>query len=277
MLLSADFYFKGIILFKISVIIPTYKPDNYIFRCLQSIDCQTLSKEEFKVYIALNGPKDSYEEVIDTALENTSFNYELFYLEEAGVSNARNYLIENSNEPFVTFIDDDDCISPIYLESLLRASSVDTIGISNVYDFEHDISERKPDFIGQCFLKLATVERSKFKSRKYFSSPWAKLIHRNIIGSTRFNTKLTMSEDALFMAELSNKVSAVRKASSEAIYYVYERPNSASRKKIKRLDEIERILYLTLQYTKLFFNPRYDRLFIATRIAATLKFVKRIF
>lgn len=261
----------------VAVLIPTYKPSWYLRRCLKSIDNQTLPKDKFKVYIALNGPKDNFEEVIHSALKNTNFNYEFFYLEQAGVSNARNFLIDNSTEPYITFIDDDDCISPIYLESLLSVSSPNTIGISNVYNFENDINERKPSFLGQSFLKLRDVEESKFKSRKYYSSPCAKLIHRNIIGATRFNTKLAVGEDALFMAELSYKVKAVKKALPEAIYYVYERPNSASRTKVKPLDELQRITYLTMQYTKLFFHPRYNKLFILTRIAATLKFLNRIF
>lgn len=261
----------------IAILIPTYKPGNYIQRCLQSIDRQTLSKDSFKVYIALNGTKDNYEEYVKSLLLYFSFKYEFFYLDEAGVSNARNYLIENSIEAYITFVDDDDCISSVYLESLLSASSINTVGISNVYNFEKDTSERKPSYIGESFLKLPAVEKSKFKSRKYFSSPCAKLMHRDIIGSTRFNTKLAIGEDALFMAELSYKVHAVRKSSSEAIYYVYERANSASRKKVKSLSELKRIFYLTFQYFKIFLQPRYDQVFILTRIAATLKFIKRVF
>lgn len=261
----------------IAVLIPTHKPGNYILSCLQSLDYQTLPKEKFKVYIALNGPKGNFEEFVFSALKSMSFDYEFFYISEAGVSNARNYLIDKSVEPYVTFIDDDDCISSIYLESLLSVSSIDTVGISNVYNFEKDMSERKSSYIGESFLKLSAVEKSKFKSRKYFSSPCAKLIHRDIIGSTRFNTKLAIGEDALFMAELSYKVHAVRKSLSEAIYYVYERPNSASRKKVKPLSELKRIFYLTFQYFKIFLQPRYDQVFILTRIAATLKFIKRVF
>lgn len=260
----------------IAVLIPTYKPGWYLQRCLQSIEEQTLPKDKFKVYIALNGPKENFEEVIHSALDNTNFDYEFFYLEQAGVSNARNFLIDSSTEPYITFIDDDDCISPIYLESLLSVSSPNTIGISNVYNFENDINERKPSYLGQSFLKLRDVEESKFKSRKYYSNPGAKLIHRNIIGATRFNTKLAVGEDALFMAELSYKAKAVKKALPEAIYYVYERPNSASRKKVKPLDELQRIIYLLKQYGKMLLNFRYDSLFITTRIMATILHLKRL-
>lgn len=260
----------------IAVLIPTYKPGSYIHSCLQSLEKQTLTKESYKVYIALNGPKENFEEIVQSALEDTNFDYEFFYLEKAGVSNARNHLIDNSTEPFVTFVDDDDCISPTYLESLLSVSSIDTIGISNVYNFEQDIGERKPNYIGQAFLKLPDVEKSKLKSRQYYSSPCAKLIHRNIIGTTRFNTKLAIGEDALFMAELSCRVEAVRKTTETACYYVFEREGSATRQEIDKLKELQRIIYLLKQYGKMLLNFRYDSLFITTRIMATILHLKRL-
>lgn len=261
----------------IAILIPSYKPSTYIDSCFNSINEQSLSKDKYKVYIALNGPEDNFKEVVFKALKRVSFEYDFFYLEEAGVSKARNYLIEHSSEPFITFIDDDDCISPNYLESLLSVSSEHVMGISNIYNFEKDIDERKANYIGESFLKLNEVEISKFKSRKYFSSPCAKLIHRSAIATTRFNTKLAIGEDALFMAQLSNNIKFVKKTSNTAIYFVFERAGSASRKKVNRASEFKRICYLLFKYTQLFFNPKYNSLFILTRIAATLKFLRRLF
>lgn len=254
----------------IAVLIPTYKPGRYIHRCLESLDNQTLAKDKFKVYIALNGPKEGFKSFIQSIIENMSFDYEFFYIEKAGVSNARNYLIENSTEQYITFIDDDDSVSPTYLESLLYAANTDIIGISIVYNFEHDIEERKPSYIGQSFIKLPAIEKSKFKSRKYYSSPCAKLIHRNIIGKTRFNSNLSIGEDSLFMAELSNKVASVRKASIHACYYVYERQGSTTRRPLNKSDELKRILYLLKKFSRLLFLPGYSTPFILSRIVATL-------
>lgn len=260
---------------KISILIPTYKPDWYIKRCLESIEEQSLSKDDFKVFIALNGPKENYKSYVQHVLKSCSFNYSFYYLEKAGVSSARNYLIRNSTGPFIVFVDDDDVLSSSYLEELLEASSENTLGVSNVYTFEKSISERKLNYISKSFLSLAAVEKSKFKSRKYFSSPCAKMIHRNIIGLTRFNTKLAIGEDALFMAELSKKVEAVRKTSSEAIYYVYQREGSASRSKVNKLQEIKRIFYLISAYFLMLFKG-YNTMFTLTRIAATAKQLTRL-
>ena len=262
---------------KISVLIPTYKPGDYIIRCLQSIEEQTLQKKLFKVYIALNGSDKSFEVYLRNILQKFHFTYVLFFLEQAGVSNARNFLIENSKEDFITFVDDDDQLSPNYLEELLNASSETVLGISNVYNFENSIDEYKENYIGKCFSKLQPITKSKYKSRKYFSSPVAKLIHRNIISDTRFDTKLSIGEDSLFMAKLSPRVEAVKKTKESACYYVFERANSVTRKKVVVKAELKRFVYLLIEYGKLFFNKSYDKIFILTRIFATFLQLKRIF
>jgi glycosyltransferase involved in cell wall biosynthesis len=262
---------------KISVLIPTYKPGDYIIRCLQSIEEQTLQKKLFKVYIALNGSDKSFEVYLRNILQKFHFTYVLFFLEQAGVSNARNFLIENSKEDFITFVDDDDQLSPNYLEELLNASSETVLGISNVYNFENSIDEYKENYIGKCFSKLQPITKSKYKSRKYFSSPWAKMIHRKIIDDVRFDVKLAIGEDSLFMAQLSHRVKAVQKTAVTACYYVYEREGSATRQKIDKKKELKRIIYLLKEYSQMFFTFQYGSLFTLSRIIATLMHVRSLF
>lgn len=261
----------------IAILIPSYKPSEYIEKCLDSIESQTLSKQYFTVYIALNGSKEHYEEYLLGILSRYTFQYKYYYLSKSGVSNARNFLIENSIEPYITFMDDDDCISEIYLESLLSVVNENDIAISNVYEFEYIVNEYKSNYIGKSFLKLQDVETSKFRSRKYFSSPWAKLIHRNIISTVRFDTRLSLGEDSLFMARISRNVCAIRKADFNACYFVYERAGSASRKNINRKLEVERILYLLSVYSRMLFSPRYNKAFILSRIIATIVHGKKLF
>ena len=83
---------------------------------------QTLEKEKFEVIIVLNGPKEPFHSEI-TGLISSYPTIRLLYEEKSGVSNARNKGIEDSKGNFICFIDDDDMISPTYLESLLEISS----------------------------------------------------------------------------------------------------------------------------------------------------------
>ena len=262
---------------KIAILIPTYKPGDYIINCFDSIENQTIDKSKFTVYLALNGSDKSYELFLQELLKRYTFDCNQYFMEQAGVSNARNFLIENSKEDFITFVDDDDQLSPNYLEELLNASSETILGISNVANFENNIDEYKENYIGKCFSKLQPLTKSKYKSRKYFSSPVAKLIHRKIISDTRFDTKLSIGEDSLFMAKLSPRVEAVKKTKESACYYVFERANSVTRKKVVVKAELKRFVYLLIEYGKLFFNKSYDKIFILTRIFATFLQLKRIF
>lgn len=262
---------------KISVLLPTYKPSDYIVRCLQSIDVQTLDKSMFKIYIVLNGSDRTFETYLQKILQEFTFQYELFFLEEAGVSNARNYLIDNSSEEFLVFVDDDDVFSENYLEELLRVSSATTLGIANVFNFSENIAELTENYIGRSFKSLDSITTSKFKSRKYFSSPCAKMIHRSIVADTRFDTNLSIGEDSLFMAQLSHRVKAVQKTTHTACYYVREREGSASRQQINKQKELKRIIYLLKEYSKMLFSFRYNNLFLMTRIAATIRHGQKLF
>lgn len=261
----------------ISIILPTYKPGCYITHCLRSIELQTIDKSLFKVYIALNGSDISFKRFLEEEIKKYTFQCELYFLEQPGVSNARNFLIEQSTEDFIVFVDDDDIISENYLEELLKVSTSTTIGISNTYDFIDNIKNLKSNFIGISFDKLEEVTISKTRARKYFSSPWAKMIHRNIIGDVRFDTRLSIGEDSLFMAHLSPKVEAVKKTKKTACYYVNERQGSATRKKVNRKKELSRVLYLLKEYGKMLLDSQYDRVFVMSRIVATLFHLKKVF
>lgn len=56
---------------KISVIIPTYAPKDYLWECLGSLENQTLSKDEFEVILVLNGEREPYESLIRKNYQNT--------------------------------------------------------------------------------------------------------------------------------------------------------------------------------------------------------------
>ncbi|MFT0849662.1 glycosyltransferase family A protein [Achromobacter sp. F4_2707] len=260
----------------ISVLLPTYKPGNYLKRCLESIEAQTLSKDRFKVYIALNGPSEVYQEFVVALLEQCTFRCEYVYLEEAGVSRARNFLLESSHENYVAFVDDDDVLSSDYLKILLSCAEDGFISVSDSKDFKCSVADATRNFVGNNFVRLKEKEESLFFSRKYFSSPWAKLIPRDLIGNVRFNERLKVGEDSLFMAEISKRVKGVKKADEAACYYVCVRDGSASRKKALLLEELRRIAYLVCVYTRMLLQG-YNVPFVLSRIAATLMHLRRIF
>ena len=105
---------------KISVIIPTYKPQNYLWECLESLKMQTFPKGDFEIILVLNGCNEPYYSHIEDYLSlNMSDNVVNFiHVEQGGVSNARNVALNCARGEYIAFVDDDDFISPSYLEEL---------------------------------------------------------------------------------------------------------------------------------------------------------------
>ena len=96
---------------RISVIVPTYKPQEYLWECLDSLRSQTLAEDEFEVLIVLNGCKSPYYENIQRYIEQSNAcHFQLIQTDVPGVSNARNVAIEQANGEYLMFIDSDDIV-----------------------------------------------------------------------------------------------------------------------------------------------------------------------
>lgn len=260
----------------ISIIIPTYKPGSYLKDCLESINNQTMDKKCFEVIIVLNGVIKPYIEYIYSLTKMYDFNSVVIPTETPGVSNARNIGLIRAQGEYVCFIDDDDKISPSYLENLYYKATPNNIVASNVKAFYNNSNKTENDYIASAYKKLINKNSplSVFKGRKFMSSSCCKIISRRIIQDVRFDTNLKIGEDSVFMAKISKKVKSIVLSDSSAIYYRRLRAGSASRVKQPILKKCNIVCKLLKKYTKML-TPSYNIPFIATRIvAALLKLVR---
>lgn len=99
----------------ISVLIPVYEVEEYLDRCVQSVLAQTY--ENFEVVMVDDGSKDRSAEIASRYAEEYE-NIRLVRSEHAGVSHARNLLLENAKGEYVFFLDSDDFIDPETLQML---------------------------------------------------------------------------------------------------------------------------------------------------------------
>ena len=99
-------------LYKVSVIIPSYKPRNYIWDCLDSLKLQTLPKEDYEIILVLNGCSEPWKGEIESFIDRNmiGFNIKLIQTDVPGVSNARNLGIDSAKGEYISFIDDDDFV-----------------------------------------------------------------------------------------------------------------------------------------------------------------------
>ena len=112
----------------ISVVIPVYKVEKYIEKCVNSICNQTYKKIE--VILVDDAGLDNSIEIAKNVLEKNQINFKIVSksddngnLLNQGLANARNLGIMNASGEWIICIDSDDYIHPQMLERLYLAIS----------------------------------------------------------------------------------------------------------------------------------------------------------
>lgn len=254
----------------ISVILPTYNPSDYIFDCFRSLNQQDFSFDNFEVIIVLNGDKYPYKEMLADKLHEYSFNYNLIYSENKGVSIARNIGLDYSKGDYIAFIDDDDYVSDNYLSDLYRIANDESIAVCEVVAFGNKSSSFFLDNYLHKHHENVIFELARFRS--ILSVPWAKLIPRSVIGMTRFKVGITNGEDALFVTSCTAGIKYLC-CSKKASYYVRMREGSASRRKVSFVHLCHNTVLLLYEYLKVFMSKphSYSVKLFAARFPGVIK------
>lgn len=104
---------------KLSIIIPIYKAERWIGRCLDSIFSQGTDESEYEVVCVIDGSPDNSANIV-RKYQKSHGNIALVEQENQGVSVARNNGIMRAWGDFVAFVDADDCLHHGALPSLLN-------------------------------------------------------------------------------------------------------------------------------------------------------------
>lgn len=107
---------------QISVIVPVYKVEEYLRRCVDSILSQTF--HDFELILVDDGSPDNCGKICDQYADIDS-RVVVIHQENRGLSGARNagidWAFDNSDSEWLTFVDSDDWISVEYLNALLKS------------------------------------------------------------------------------------------------------------------------------------------------------------
>lgn len=103
----------------ISVIVPVYRAEQYIKRCVKSILNQTESNIE--LWLIDDGSPDKCGEICDSFAKQDS-RVHVIHKKNAGVSAARNDGIQHASGKYIAFADADDYLEPNMLSCLLAVA-----------------------------------------------------------------------------------------------------------------------------------------------------------
>jgi len=260
-----------------SIIIPTYKPGDYIKQCVASLAKQTFDKTSYEVLIVLNGCNEPYHSFLKGIVkEYPSTRFQIIQTDTPGVSNARNIGIERCTFENICFIDDDDWVSENYLENLnVKMATADSIVISNFKDYDETADCLKDGYLSKTFQHVSQRQQdiSLMTAHRLFSSSCGKLIPKSVIGELRFDKRFTNGEDALFMANISKNVKNISLSTPDTIYYRRRRTGSASRGVMSRRSIISNAIRQYSQYIRIYLSDakRYNLAFFINRLLAVTK------
>lgn len=263
---------------KISVIVPTYKPQGYIWECLDSIKNQTFPREQYELILVLNGCNEPYHSHIKSYISQNLVGYNVIFIQTdiGGVSNARNIALDTARGEYITFLDDDDYISPLYLEELYQKATPNIVSLCYPYAFNDGAPEIQLTYglttvYEECHKRTNNTINSKV--RKYFSGPCMKLFHKDIIGDRRFDIRFKNGEDSLFMFLISDRIHHLVFTSQRTIYYRRYREGSAIMKKRTLLQKIKNTSKIIKEEIKIYWRDTkaYSLRFLWTRILGSIK------
>lgn len=183
----------------ISVIVPVYKAETYLHRCVDSLLIQTF--RDFEILLIDDGSPDHSGEICDEYAKKDK-RVRVFHKENGGVSSARQYGIDNALGEYTIHADPDDWAEPTMLEELYRKAKDDDADMV-ICDFYEERKERTIYVYQQpSSLDCKTVLCELFQ--QLYGSCWNKLVRRSCYTqyNIRFPLELSFCEDLYVNAYL---------------------------------------------------------------------------
>lgn len=219
----------------ISVIVPVYKVEKYLDRCVASIVNQTYHNLE--IILVDDGSPDRCGEMCDVWAQKDD-RIRVIHKPNGGLSDARNAGIEQAQGRFLGFVDSDDYITSDMYEYLYahrvnggicscgyievdesarknKKEDKKHFPIANEYDFSGGVRLYLHDEIGQGFYR---------RSLTLGSYAWNKLYDRSVFNNVRFPKGQNYEDVFIILALLHNAKSF--KTLSECKYYYVQREDS---------------------------------------------------
>ena len=103
----------------ISVIVPVYNAENFLYDCLHSIQNQSFS--DFEVILVDDGSSDNSADICREFSQKDS-RFKFYSNPNMGVSKTRNFALDRAQGTYLAFVDSDDWIHPDFLKLLYSAA-----------------------------------------------------------------------------------------------------------------------------------------------------------
>lgn len=231
---------------KISVIIPIYKVESYIRKCIESVINQ--SYENLEIILVDDGSPDACGNICDEYARKDT-RIKVIHKENSGVSDTRNVGIKNATGDFIGFVDGDDYISSdmfkILYETIKKYNA--DISIVSYYEMFNEkviggMDSNKLDIINK---KEAIIEL--LRDKKIQSYCWNKLFKREMFEKIEFPSEKYF-EDMATMIQIFEKANIIARIEKPEYYYARRNDSIIGSKNLKAYND-----YVDIMFQKYFY------------------------
>lgn len=226
----------------ISVIVPVYKAEKYLDRCLKSITQQ--SYQNIEVILVDDGSPDRCPQICDEWAERDS-RINVIHQKNSGVSVARNTGVFYTTGSYIMMVDSDDYLYEGMIEALYQAlisCNADLAicdfekGTSDAFDFPFDVN-KKYEVIGAETALNRIYVNSDYALQ--YIAPWGKLYKAELFAGIKYPEK-KIFEDIYITHQILCRCQKIVILPQKLIYY-YQHPHSIMNEKfhVGKLDYLE--------------------------------------
>lgn len=247
----------------LSVIVPVYRVENYLDRCVQSIVDQTYRNLE--IILVDDGSPDNSGAMCDVWAQKDD-RIKVIHKKNGGGGQARNVGLNAAQGELIAFVDSDDYIAPdMYLhlyELLDSGAEIAECGFVSTFA---DQTEFRGGNSAVTVYTPQDAMREHIRDTVFRQLIWNKLYRRKVIGSIRFPEGTKIDDEYFTYQVLGN---AQKLVLSEKVCYAYRQQQGSVMHQMdpmKRLEGVEakrqRLRYLTAYMPALVYEAKVELFF----------------
>lgn len=239
---------------KISVILPVYKVEQYIDRCMETVLNQTYSNLE--IILVDDGTPDNCGKICDQYAQKDS-RVKVIHKENGGAPAARNDALKICTGEWIAYVDPDDWIELNEFEEVMKVINKDNpdIVIFNTYinigdkqklmqAFPEDFTSDNKDFIFQLQLSALNKNFNPYLHEWSQGYPWDKVFRASMLkeNNVLWPTNVKANDDVIYdinAFQFAKKISYINKT----FYHYRMNPESIGHRFMPDRIQIDKDIY----------------------------------
>ena len=215
---------------KVSILIPVYKAENYISKCLETVLGQTY--QHLEIVIVDDASPDNSMAIAENVIQKADCNFDIKIIhneKNQGIAKVRNILLDHATGDYILFVDSDDYIETDAIESLVNLVNKTNCDIVRCGYFE--VKGEKARIISQKPWNDKTdLLKQHIKAWDSTEAMWQLLIKRDLIEThhIRFAEGVNASEDHLMMIKLYFYANCIANLAKPVYYYRIDNEQSVT-------------------------------------------------